>query len=131
MSERDRLRTQVDTAAVLEQLQDLIWDPAIDVGKLRRTTGMLEHIAKQLRKDTHAVQKNGSSLPRRSMETLAFIRSYIEEHGAPPSIRDIQKGLRYKSSSSAAYQVRILLEAGYIVMPSRLARSMRLVEQPR
>jgi sulfur relay (sulfurtransferase) DsrC/TusE family protein len=130
MTEVSPLRTQVDTAAVLEQLQDLIWDPAIEPGKLRRVQGMLEVIAKDLRKDTRSVQR-GPELSRRAGEMLSYIRSYFAEYGHAPAIRDIQHGMRYKSPSSVMPHLRELMASGSIVLPGRRARSMRLVEDPR
>jgi LexA DNA binding domain-containing protein len=130
MPESFRLRTQVDTAAVLEQLQDLVWDPAIDHEKLRRIQGMLEAIAAQLRKDTHAVHK-GPPLQRRTAEVLGFIQGYIEEHQRPPSVRDIMVGTKFKSSSSVTPHIKKLIAAGYIETSPNSARSIRIVEQPR
>ncbi|HEY1487399.1 MAG TPA: transcriptional repressor LexA [Micromonosporaceae bacterium] len=68
-----------------------------------------------------AVTAIGSSGPDRSeklsgrqQRILDFIRSWVEQHGYPPSVREIGEGVQLVSPSSVAYQLGQLEEKGYL-----------------
>ncbi len=46
--------------------------------------------------------------------TLDFIGAFQEEHGAPPSIRQIQRHFRLSSQTSVARQLQALAAEGYV-----------------
>jgi repressor LexA len=50
----------------------------------------------------------------RSRRVLEYLREYVAEHGYPPSIREVGDAVGLTSSSSVAYQLRVLEERGYI-----------------
>jgi repressor LexA len=57
-------------------------------------------------------------------EVFVFVRSYIGEHGYPPTIREIAEGVGYASSSSAHNAVRVLINDGRLF--GSPGRSLRL-----
>ena len=59
---------------------------------------------------------------------LDAIRAYWEEHGIPPTIRDVMLQAGLASTSSAHYHVARLEAAGWITRKPRAARSIRIVE---
>jgi len=60
--------------------------------------------------------------------TLDFIKSFIEEEGYAPSLREIVEGLGLRSTSESARLVGILERKGCIEREPFVARSIRLVE---
>lgn len=50
----------------------------------------------------------------RDIEVLDFIINYTAEHGWPPSVRDIGKGLKMNSPSTVQAHIVALKTAGYI-----------------
>ncbi len=68
-----------------------------------------------------------STLTPRQQEILDFLRSYIEEHDYPPSIRDIQEGCNISSTSVVDYNLRKLEEKGYIRRDREISRGIELL----
>ncbi len=68
-----------------------------------------------------------SILTPRQQEILDFLRSYIEEHDYPPSIRDIQEGCNISSTSVVDYNLRKLEEKGYIRRDREISRGIELL----
>lgn len=66
----------------------------------------------------------------RQMQVLRSIQTYTEEHGHPPSIRDLQDRLGDSSSSVTAYWINKCLTVGYLETcekcPPTTTRSLRL-----
>ena len=66
----------------------------------------------------------------RQMQVLRSIAEYTEEHGHPPSIRDIQSRLGMSSSAVAAYHIDQLIIDGYLATcekcPTTTTRTLRL-----
>ncbi len=48
-------------------------------------------------------------------EVLDFIIAFADQHGYPPTIREIAEGTQLKSCSSVQYHIRKLRENGYLV----------------
>ena len=63
----------------------------------------------------------------RERKVLAFIESYIVEHGYPPSLREICEGCGISSKSSARLVLKKLERAGYIKISPHEARGIRLI----
>ena len=54
------------------------------------------------------------NLSDRQIRMLQFIRSYLEEHSYPPTIREIGKAVGIPSTSVVKYNLERLQEKGYI-----------------
>ena len=57
---------------------------------------------------------------------LQFIREFLDEHGLPPTIRDIQRACAISSTSVVDYNLRILQREGYISRRPDIARGIEL-----
>ena len=69
------------------------------------------------RADVHTLpeQANGSEeLSERQRKVLEAIREWMREHGYPPSVREIGDAVGLTSTSSVAYQLRVLERKGYL-----------------
>lgn len=67
-------------------------------------------------------------LTARQRNLLDFLVTYVDQHGYPPSFRDIAAALGFKSTNGVAYQLRVLEERGYLERDTTgsLARAIRL-----
>jgi len=61
-----------------------------------------------------------------TVTVLRYIERYIGQHGYPPSVREIQRGLTMASPSTAIYHLRKLERAGRIECDPGVARGIRL-----
>ena len=68
-------------------------------------------------------------LSPRQARILAFIREYIAEHGYAPSLREIGED-EHLHLSSVAHQLTELEAAGLVTRDARVARSLRVAQQP-
>ncbi len=59
---------------------------------------------------------------------LTFLRHYVQEHGYPPSVRDVVSGCKLSSTSVADYNLRILERQGHITRDSERARTIVLTQ---
>lgn len=66
------------------------------------------------------------NLSDRQVRMLAFIRSYLEEHAYPPTIREIGKAVSIPSTSVVKYNLERLQEKGYIERSGEVSRGLRL-----
>ncbi len=64
--------------------------------------------------------------PRRRV-ILDFIRSFVEEHSYPPTVRDIQYGLNISSTSVVDHHLRALEREGQLRRDCRVSRGMELI----
>jgi repressor LexA len=55
-----------------------------------------------------------AKLSSRQRRILDFIRAWVEQHGYPPSVREIGEGVQLVSPSSVAYQLGQLEEKGFL-----------------
>ena len=60
---------------------------------------------------------------------LAFIDTFIKQHGYSPSYREIMRALEYNSVATVALHVNSLITRGHLVKRGRLARSLEVVDQ--
>ncbi len=56
----------------------------------------------------------GDDLTPRQRRIMEFIRAWVNEHGYPPSVREIGKAVQLVSPSSVAYQLRELEKKGLL-----------------
>src|SRR5699024_4771352 len=67
--------------------------------------------------DVHPVpeQPDGADdLTERQRKVLEAIRDWMRDHGYPPSVREIGTAVGLTSTSSVAYQLRVLERKGYL-----------------
>jgi repressor LexA len=64
--------------------------------------------------DSTIPDRIGEKLSGRQQRILDFIRSWVDQHGYPPSVREIGEGVQLVSPSSVAYQLGQLEEKGYL-----------------
>jgi repressor LexA len=62
---------------------------------------------------------------------LEFIRSFVDEHDYPPSIRQIQEACEISSTSVVDYNLRALEKGGYIRRDRDVSRGIELTGRPR
>jgi repressor LexA len=70
------------------------------------------------------------NISERQTKILEFIRKFIDDHGFPPSVRDIQEGLqpRVSSTSVVDYNLKALEERGQSRRGKGISRAIELVE---
>ncbi len=68
-------------------------------------------------------------LPKTRSRILSFVRTFLQERGYAPTVRDIVKGCAISTSSVVQYHLDILEREGYIRRDPQVFRSIRLVEQ--
>lgn len=68
-------------------------------------------------------------LSARQERILAFIRSYLDEHSRPPTIREIQAAVDASSTSVVDYNLRKLEHLGYLRRDRELSRGIELAEE--
>ncbi len=70
------------------------------------------------------------TLSDRQVRILAFIRTYLEEHNYPPTIREIGKAVGIPSTSVVKYNLERLQEKGHIERSEEVSRGLRLKDGP-
>ena len=65
-------------------------------------------------------------LSERQQKIVEFLGEYIEEHGYPPSIREIGDAADISSTSVVTYNLRRLEEKGYITRDREVSRGLKL-----
>ena len=68
-------------------------------------------------------------LSDRQRRMLDFIVSFSEEHGYPPSIREIGKAVNISSTSVVNYNLNRLVEEGYLDRDQNVSRGIRLTDK--
>jgi repressor LexA len=63
----------------------------------------------------------------RAREVLSFIRSFQQEHGLPPTIREIGKAFGISSTNGVRYYLTMLEKAGYLKRRGRVSRGSSLL----
>ncbi len=62
-------------------------------------------------------------------QILEFIAKATEDHGYPPTVREIGEAVGLKSSSTVHFHLKILTELGYLTRDGSLTRALRLSEE--
>lgn len=68
-------------------------------------------------------------LSKRQQNILEFTRGYMDEHGRPPTIREIGKAVGINSTSVVNYNLGKLEEKGYLDRDPDVSRGLRLTEK--
>jgi len=71
----------------------------------------------------------GYRLTERQERILDFIEKYTDEHGYPPSIRDIGKAVGISSTSVTDYNLDVLMREGYLRRDDDVSRGLQLVRR--
>jgi len=66
------------------------------------------------------------ALSTRQKKILAFVGRYGNEHGYPPTIREIAEAVKISSTSVVDYHLKALQKKGYLERDSSVSRGMRL-----
>jgi len=66
------------------------------------------------------------ALSTRQEKILAFVGQHGDEHGYPPTIREIQEAVKISSTSVVDYHLKALQGKGYLERDSSVSRGMRL-----
>jgi repressor LexA len=69
-----------------------------------------------------------ANISDRQTKILDFIRKFIDAHGFPPSVRDIQEGLSVSSTSVVDYNLKALEERQLIRRGKGISRAIELLE---
>ncbi len=67
-----------------------------------------------------------SILTKKRYEILNFISDFLNEHGYPPSIREIAKAVNLSSASSVHAHLKLLSDEGYIVKDPTKPRALKI-----
>jgi repressor LexA len=70
--------------------------------------------------------RTADSLSPRQERILAYIREFVQEHGYPPAIRDIQSKLQISSTSVVAYNLKALETKGMLQREGNVSRGIKL-----
>lgn len=70
------------------------------------------------------------NLTKRQKDILDFITSTLEQHGYPPTLREICKKFSIVSTNGARYHLYRLQELGYLEVEPNKSRGMKLVSEP-
>lgn len=69
------------------------------------------------------------ALKDREQKILEYMREQVREKGYPPTVREICRDLRIKSTSTVHKDIENLVKAGYIVKDPSKPRALMLVEE--
>jgi len=67
-------------------------------------------------------------IPKSRLRILNFIRTFFQQRGYAPTVRDIVKGCNISTSSVVQYHLNMLEREGYIQRDPKVFRSMRLAK---
>ena len=67
-------------------------------------------------------------LSAKQQKVLDFSQAYIQQHSFAPTVREIQKGLGYQSSSTIHGFLGILEEKGYIEKRQSSPRTLKILK---
>jgi repressor LexA len=70
------------------------------------------------------------SMPSRRDAIVQYIARYSEEHGYPPTVREIARGVGLRSTSTVAYYLRDLEEKGAVARTRERSRGVVLKRRP-
>ena len=74
------------------------------------------------------VEATVRKLSQRQESILTFINEFMEDHGYPPSIRDIGSAVSISSTSVVDYNLRVLERDGYLRRDREVSRGIELRE---
>ena len=69
-------------------------------------------------------------ISKKQQEVFSFIKSFIDETGTPPSVREIGKAVGLKSPSTVQYHLNVLIDAGYLEKgDANMKRTLRIAQK--
>ncbi|MBI2464478.1 transcriptional repressor LexA [Candidatus Peregrinibacteria bacterium] len=71
----------------------------------------------------------GNLLTKKQKEVLDFVQSFSKEHGYGPSLKEIQKAMKFTSHSTAQFHINKLAEKGFLKKSSGVARGIEPLKQ--
>ncbi len=75
--------------------------------------------------------RDRGKLSERQRNILRYMESYIDNHGFPPTIREIGEATGINSTSVVNYNLNKLVDAGHLSREARASRGLRLVKNGR
>jgi len=69
----------------------------------------------------------GTEITKRQRDVLDFIKKYIADHGYPPAIREICKGVNLSSPATVFVHMKNLEQLGYIKTTSNKFRTIEIL----
>lgn len=69
----------------------------------------------------------GNEITKRQKDVLDYIKKYIADHGYPPAIREICKGVNLSSPATVFVHMKNLEQLGYIKTTSNKFRTIEIV----
>lgn len=73
--------------------------------------------------------RDKNKLSEKQKNILRFMDSYIDQHGFPPTIREIGNAIGIQSTSVVNYNLNKLVTAGYLMREAQAARGLRLTNK--
>jgi repressor LexA len=73
--------------------------------------------------------RKSKGITDKHIKVLEFVNAYQNEHGRPPSIREIGEKVKISSTSVVNYYLLQLEKMGYLERDSRVSRGMRLTDK--
>jgi len=70
--------------------------------------------------------RTADGLSQRQERILSYIHEFMQKHGYPPAIRDIQTDLKISSTSVVAYNLKALQEKGKLNREGKVSRGITL-----
>ncbi|HEU5013653.1 MAG TPA: transcriptional repressor LexA [Roseiflexaceae bacterium] len=70
--------------------------------------------------------RTAEHLSPRQQEILTYIQGFVDEHGYPPAIRQIQDSLNISSTSVVAYNLKALETKGVLQREGKVSRGIKL-----
>lgn len=67
-------------------------------------------------------------LTERQFQVLCHIREYIEDHGYPPTVRELGEAIGTTSSSTVHSHLQALRKKGFIQVKADSPRALRVVK---
>lgn len=71
-----------------------------------------------------------TTLTRRQRDVLDFIREHVDEHGYPPSVREITTAVGLRSVASTHHVINTLVNLGALERAEGQPRALRVVTEP-
>lgn len=69
---------------------------------------------------------SAENISARQKDILSYIHDFVDEHGYPPAIRQIQESLDISSTSVVAYNLKALENKGKLLREGRVSRGIKL-----
>ncbi|MDZ4770124.1 MAG: transcriptional repressor LexA [Chloroflexota bacterium] len=73
--------------------------------------------------------RDKTKLSEKQRNILRFMELYVDQHGFPPTIREIGNAISIQSTSVVNYNLNKLTAGGYIIREPQAARGLRLTEK--